>query len=85
MTRGKIAKIHIVLAQVFSFVFFVELLGFHTVWTFPVAFLLVLTLGLYRCESCGVPMWDKRIIGTRIPVSPNIVDQCSVCSHPFID
>lgn len=78
-----ILKLHIVMAQIMPFVSLIEYIIYGTVWAMIPTFLIIFTIGLYRCSSCGVRIIDERIAGRSLPVSPNIIDRCKVCGRPM--
>lgn len=80
----KLIKIHIVLAQISTFVFFFEFLFLQSIYSFVLAGILILSLGRYKCQNCKTPVWDERIMGRYLPVKPSVVDDCAVCGQPFV-
>jgi hypothetical protein len=82
--KASTAKRLLILAQVTPFFSFAELLIMHSVWTFPLGFAAIMLLGKVQCSHCGLPGWDKRVMGTRIPVRLSVFDECPRCGQAML-
>lgn len=80
---ARLVKLHLIVAQLMPLVTMAEYLLAHSVYSFALTVPVLFTLGLYRCQSCNTPIWDSRIIGTRVPIRPSVIDSCGVCRRPM--
>lgn len=81
--KRTVIKVLLVLAQIMPIIFLLELSFLRSMWTFPIAFILIAVLIPVKCRSCGTHLGDESIVGKWIPVRPAVVDRCSVCGRPM--
>ena len=73
----------LIAAQLCPIVTMIELLVVHSLWTAPFSAAAIFGLGRLERRHCGLPLWDKRVMGTRLPVRPNVIDKCPQCGIPM--
>lgn len=78
------AKIHLILAQMLSFTPLLEVWLLKSAYSMLIAVPVIMALNIYRCQVCKTPLWDERIIGRKVPVSPTVLDDCKVCEAKFL-
>ncbi|HWU94845.1 MAG TPA: hypothetical protein VN029_04560, partial [Sphingomonas sp.] len=59
------ARVLLVVAQILPFATMAEMIVFHSLWLALPAFGAILLLGTVKCRHCGLPGWDKSVMGTR--------------------
>lgn len=77
------AKLLLLLAQLMPFATMCEYLLLKSLWTAPFTFVMIWILGAQKCANCNLPVWDKRVMGTRLPVSLHAFDRCPQCAQPM--
>lgn len=72
-------KFLLIMAQILPFILLIEYAFNHTIWiAFPSAASIVL-FSLSRCSVCKLGVWEKEIVGKRVPIRPSRLESCGNC------
>ena len=83
--QPRTGKFLIIAAQVMPVMSLAELLTNYTLWSAPISFGAIWLLGSVKCQHCGLPGWDKAVLGQHLPVSPNAFGHCPRCGKPMLE
>jgi hypothetical protein len=77
----KVARCLFRIAQVISFIPFIEFLSWRTGWsTVPIMMFYVYLIAFFRCQNCGVNLIDKRVV-SKIGNKLDFLDHCPNCGE----
>ena len=82
--RTKPAKVLLVIAQIMPLIVGAELVFGGSIWTAPLASIAIFWSGTLKCRHCCLPVWDKSVMGTRLPVKSAVLDVCPRCGRQML-